>query len=182
MRRAIALLLLFTFALDFVAYAGIPKDKSVYVGGTTEMIPKMAEGPMNTDDQKALLFKWEAKANSDKDKDKDKDKDSPPPATQWSLPYEKITSLAYGQHAGRRVGQTIAWGVTTLGIGALPILFSKKRRHYLTIEYTDDDGKGQAAVFEVGKEAIRTLLPSLQARTGKKIDYEDEEARKSGSK
>jgi hypothetical protein len=43
-------------------------------------------------------------------------------------------------------------------------------------------GLDQAAVFEVGKEAIRTLLPSLQARTGKKIDYEDEEAKKAGSK
>ena len=177
MRRIIAVVVLFAIYAQSL-FAGIPKDKSVYVGGTTEAIPKMSEGPMSTDDEKVLTFKWEGK----KVADKDKDKDAPPPVTQWSLPYEKITAMAYGQHAGRRVGQTIAWGVTTLGIGALPILFSKKRRHYLTIEYTDDAGKGQAAVFEVGKEAIRTLLASLQARTGKKIDYEDEEAKKAGSK
>lgn len=175
MRKAIAAVLLLCIVVELPLYAGIPKDKSMYVGGTTEIIPKQAEGPLSTDDQKLLKFQWEAK-------DKSKDKDKAPPATEWTVPYDKISSLAYGQHAGRRVGQTIAWGVTTLGIGALPILFSKKRRHYLTIEYTDDKGGNQAAVFEVGKAAIRTLLASLQARTGKKINYEDEEARKAGSK
>ena len=33
-------------------------------------------------------------------------------------------------------------GRPTLGVIALPILFSKKRRHHLTIEYTD--GQRQA--------------------------------------
>lgn len=180
MRRIIAAVLVFTMVLlELPVYAGIPKDKSIYVGGTVETIPKEVEGPLSTEDVNALTFKWNPK---DVKKEKGKDKDSAPPPTQWSASYDKITNLAYGQHAGRRVGQTIAWGVTTLGILALPILFSKKRRHYLTIEYTDENGKEQAAVFEVGKESIRTILPSLEVRTGKKVQYEDEEARKAGSK
>jgi len=37
----------------------------------------------------------------------------------------------------------------------------QKRNH-------DDKGKEQAAIFEIGKDAIRTTLISLQVRTGKK--------------
>jgi hypothetical protein len=51
------------------------------------------------------------------------------------IPYQSVTSLEFGQKIGRRVGATIALGVTTLGIGALPVLFSKKKKHYLTIGY-----------------------------------------------
>jgi len=97
--------------------------------------------------------------------------------SDWKVPYKQVTYIGYGQHAGRRVGTTVSLGVTTLGIGALPVLFSKKRRHYLTLYYTDDAGKEQAAIFEVGKNAIRTTLASFQVRSGKKVEYEDEEAR-----
>lgn len=163
MRRTLSWFFVLLFAFEVPLYAGLGSDKSKYVGGTVTAIPKGSEGKLNTDDTKALDFKYEKGGD-------------------WNAPYDKVTSLAYGQHAGRRVGATVAWGVTTLGIMALPLLFSKKRRHYMTIEYTDPQGAAQAAVFEVGKDAIRTTLASLEVRTGKKVEYEDEEARKSGSK
>lgn len=47
-------------------------------------------------------------------------------------------------------------------IGALPVLFSKKRRHYLTLYYTDDAGKRQAAILEVAR--MRTAHPLLLSR------------------
>ena len=53
-------------------------------------------------------------------------------------------------------------------------------RHFVTIGYKDDEGKEQVAVFELGKDIIRTTLPILEARSGKKIEYQDEEAKKSG--
>jgi hypothetical protein len=82
-----------------------------------------------------------------------------------------VDSLEYGQKAGRRVG---------VAIMVSPIaLFSKKRKHFLTISWKDDADKQQAAVFEIGKEIIRTELASLEARTGRKIEYQDDEARKS---
>jgi hypothetical protein len=59
-------------------------------------------------------------------------------------------------------------------------LFSKKRKHYLTISYTDAAGKEQAGVFELGKDIVRPTLLIVQTRSGKKIAYQDEEARKSG--
>jgi hypothetical protein len=35
-------------------------------------------------------------------------------------------------------------------------------------------------VLEVGKDEIRALLVSLEARTGRLIEYQDEDARKAG--
>jgi hypothetical protein len=35
-------------------------------------------------------------------------------------------------------------------------------------------------VLQVGKEEIRPLLVSLEARTGRSVEYQDEEARKAG--
>lgn len=146
------LLTLSIFAVLFVgfAFAGIPKDKAVYVGGTTSALKAGTESTLDVSGETGLVF------------------------SDWRLQYAKVTALSYGQHAGRRVGAAI--------LVAWPLLFSKKRRHYLTIEYTDDQGKQQAAIFEVGKDAIRTDLKTLEVRTGKKVEYEDEEAKKSGNK
>ena len=95
----------------------------------------------------------------------------------WQTPYDKITALDYGQHVGRH------WGFAALGVyGVLPILLAKKRHHYLTVEYNDNNGKAQAAIFEVGKESIRTVLKTLEIRSGKKVQYEDKEAEKTGNK
>jgi len=94
----------------------------------------------------------------------------------WQTSYDKITALDYGQHVGRH------WAYAALGLyGVLPILLAKKRRHYLTVEYADG-GKAQAAIFEVGKESIRSVLKTLEVRSGKKVQYEDKEAEKTGNK
>lgn len=166
MRKLVSLLLISVFALELPLYAGLGGDKSLYVGGTAT-VAKETEGVLSAEDTKTLTFKPD-KGDAAKN--------------GLNIPYDKVSSLEYGQHAGRRVGATVALGVTTLGIGALPLLFSKKRRHYLTVAYKDEQGAEQAAIFEVGKNSIRTMLKVLEVRTGKKVDYEDEEARKAGSK
>jgi hypothetical protein len=83
-----------------------------------------------------------------------------------------MTGLEYGQKAGRRVGVAIM--VSPLA------LFSKKRKHFLTINFNDKDGKPQAVVFELGKDIVRTALTIIETRSGKQIEYQDEEARKAG--
>ena len=90
----------------------------------------------------------------------------------------KVIDLEYGQKAGRRVGAAVATSVLLGPIG-LVSLFSKKRKHYLTIGYTDDAGKDQVAVLELGKDIVRTTLAIVETRSGKQIEYQDEEARKS---
>jgi hypothetical protein len=136
-----------------VALSAVDGDKAAYVGGTVQGLKEKAEGKLNTSDQAALGF--------------DAKKDG-----VASIPYKSIDSLEYGQKAGRRVGVAIM--VSPLA------LFSKKRNHYLTIAFKDVAGKDQAAVFELGKDIVRTTLAIVQTRSGKQVEYQDDEARKSG--
>ncbi len=89
------------------------------------------------------------------------------------VPYEKINLLEYGQKVDRRYLMAIA-------ISPM-FLLSKKRKHFLTIGYTDEQGRQQALVFQVDKGHIRSVLASLQAKTGRKVEYQDMEARKAGA-
>jgi len=135
----------------FAANAGIGSHNAMYVGGTVTTIKEGTEGKSSTADEKA--FSFTSKHGS------------------LAIPYERMNSLEYGQKAGRRVG---------LAIAVSPIaLLSKKRRHFLTVNYLDGTEKQQAVVMELGKDTVRTTLATLEARTGRKIEYQDEEARKS---
>lgn len=92
--------------------------------------------------------------------------------TRLEIPYENVNLLEYGQRAGRRY-------ILALTISPL-LLASKSRRHFLTIGFKDAEGRQQAVVFQVHKDDLRALLAGLEARTGLKVEYLDNEARKSG--
>ena len=57
-------------------------------------------------------------------------------------------------------------------------LLSKKRKHYLTIGYTDGNDKPQGVVIEIPKGTVKSTITILEVRSGKKVEYESEEARK----
>jgi hypothetical protein len=152
MKKTIAMTLCLFLLMESLAWAGLGSDKALYVGGTVNSVKEGSEGMASTKDDKVFVFDYQG--------------------GKLQVPYERINDLEYGQKAGRRLGVAIA--ITWMA------LFSKKRRHFLTIGYTDDNEKQQAAVFELGKNTVRVTLASLEARTGKKIDYEDDEARKGG--
>lgn len=152
MKRSIALLLVCVFVLDFAAFAGIGNDKTQYVGGTENQIKDGAEGQSSAKDEKNFVFEYKG--------------------GNLAIPYSQIDDLEYGQKAGRRLG---------LALTISPwLLFSKKRKHFLTVGWKDEQDKQHAAVFQLGKSIIRTTIATLEARTGKKVDYQDDEARKSG--
>lgn|SRR6185437_10907580 len=151
-KKTLIVSFLFALLLAETAFAGLGKEKTKYIGGTVSNLKEGDEGLSSTKDEKVFVFQ------SGKER--------------LEIPYEKVDSLEYGQKAGRRVG--VAFVVNPI------FIFSKKRRHFLTLGYTDGDGKQQAAVFELGKDVVRVTLASLEARTGRKIEYQDEEARKSG--
>lgn len=92
--------------------------------------------------------------------------------TEVRIPFHRINLIEYGQKASRRL-------VTAVVVSPL-FLLSKKRAHFVTVGYEDESGAQQALVFRVGKNEVRTLLVSLEARTGRKVEYQDEEARKAG--
>lgn len=131
-----------------VTLSAVPADMAMYVGGTIPNLKEKTEGKLSTSSPSALTF--QAKY------------DAP-----ISIPYKTVTSLEYGQKAGRRVGVAIL--ISPLA------LFSKKRKHYLTVTYMDGKAE-QAAVFELGKDIVRTTLTVLQVRTGKDVEYQDVEA------
>ena len=92
--------------------------------------------------------------------------------TELDIAYQKINTVEYGQHVSRRYAAAVL-------ISPL-LLLSKSRRHFVTIGYLDESGKQQALVFRVKKGDIRSVLASLEARTGRRIEYQDDEARKAG--
>ncbi|MCU1335564.1 MAG: hypothetical protein JWO19_1145 [Bryobacterales bacterium] len=90
--------------------------------------------------------------------------------TQTRVAYDRVNLVEYGQQVDRRLA---------LALVISPVfLLSKSRKHFLTIGYSGEDGKQQAMVFRVDKNSIRSTLAGLEARTGLKIQYQDEQARK----
>jgi hypothetical protein len=93
-------------------------------------------------------------------------------STSLEVPYKDVTTLEYGMRVSRRYMSAVL-------ISPL-FLVAKTRKHFLTIGFTDKNGIEQAIVLQVGKDEIRPLLVSLEARTGRRIEFQDDEARKAG--
>jgi hypothetical protein len=145
--------------LSVARFAGaVDKRKAMYVGGTVTVMSNEAVGHFDLKDPDKLLFTVE---------------DSPQKREKgrvYELPWSRVDSVEYGQKVGHRVKTAIFLSPLSL--------FSKKRRHYVTLNYRDLEGVGQAVVFEVGKEVTRETLAVIKARTGKDVQPTDDEARK----
>lgn len=158
--------MLIVFSIELPALYAIDGKNAAYFGGTITAYSGAkdpVEGTLDTVNPDQLIFA----ANDKQFRGK-----------TLSIPYARIMDLEYGQKAGRRVGAAVA---TTILLGPLGLLslFSKKRKHYLTVGFKDDMEKDQVAVIELGKDIVRATLPIVETRSGKKIEYQDEEARKS---
>ena len=137
-----------------LCWAGIGSHDAMYVGGTAPDLKERTEGKPVLSNEKSFVFKYKG--------------------GELNIPYERVNSLEYGQKAGRRVG---------LAVVVSPLfIFSHKRRHYLTVGYMDDNKKQQAAVLELGKGIIHQTISTFEAKSGKKVEYQDDEARKSAQK
>lgn len=148
-RKAVALSLILLFLVEFPAMAAVSGHEVMYVGGTITKLPEATMGVADMANEEAMIFK------SDKG--------------NFEIPYKSITSLEYGQKAGRRVGVAIVITVWAL--------FSKKRKHFLTIGFTDKDNKPQGVVLEIAKGRAKSFITIIEARSGKKVEYESEEAK-----
>jgi len=138
--------------VGILAVALHAQSRAEYIGGTVAGIESGTGGSIDVTDGHYFAF-YTKKA-------------------QVRVPYDRIESLEYGQKVDRRV---------LLAIAISPVfLLTKKRKHFLSVGYTDADGNHQAMVFRVDKNDIRATLVSLEARTGLRIEYQDEEARKAG--
>jgi hypothetical protein len=151
MKQATATILLLVFCVTPIL--AVDGKKAEYVGGTVTSIPEKTDGTFDTRNEAAIVF-------------------TPKKGQPLSIPYAAISEIEYGQKAGRRVAVAVL--VSPLA------LFSKKRKHFLTVSYKDEAGKDQAVVFELGKDIIRTSLTIVETRSGKEIQFQDDEARKAG--
>jgi len=88
------------------------------------------------------------------------------------VPYARINTLEYGQNVSRRYAAAVLISPV--------LLLSKSRKHFVTVGYVDEDGQQQALIFRVDKGDIRSVLAGLEARTGRRVEYQDNEARKAG--
>ncbi len=164
MKRSIAVLTVIALFGETLCLAGLGDKKAAYVGGTAACFAetdKAVEGTLDASDAGALFFHY---------------KDGKSKET-FSIQWDRITGLEYGQKAGRRVGAAVGTAILVSPVG-LFLLFSKKRKHYLTIDYDDAEGKAQVAIFELGKKIVRNTLAVTETRSGQPLAYQDEEARK----
>ena len=140
------------FACSFVMAAALAAGQGVveYVGGTAPELAGGVHGIIALADDRYLAV-YAGK-------------------TQMRVAYDRVNLLEYGQQVDRRLA---------LALVISPVfLLSKSRKHFLTIGYSGEDGKQQAMVFRVDKNGIRPTLAGLEARTGLRIQYQDEQARK----
>ena len=149
--RTLSLLAAICF-VSVLMFATAPGDRAEYMGGTRSDIPANNPGLIEVSDRVYFVFASKQ--------------------VRVKVPFERINLLEYGQKVDRRY-------LAAVVISPL-FMLAKKREHFLTIGFQDDDGEQQAMVFKVDKNAIRLALVTLEARTGQAVQYQDDEARMAG--
>lgn len=140
------------FVLASLLQARDNGNRVLYVGGTVPGIPNKSSARIDLHQDDALKLSVRGDL--------------------FVVPYKNVTTLEYGMRMSRRYIEA--------ALISPMFLLGKKKTHFLTIGYTDTQGNQQAMVLEVGKDDIRVLLVSLEAKTGKVVEFQDEEARKAG--
>ncbi len=138
------------FALS--APAAEPGFHAQFVGGTVRGVAAKSKAHLDLNGAEAMVLRG-GKA-------------------ELRIDYRKINTLEYGQNVSRRYAEAILISPV--------LLLSKSRKHFVTVGYQDEAGQQQALVLRVDKGDIRTVLASLEARTGRRVEYQDSEARKAG--
>jgi len=153
-RTQLALLLLLSISSALVppSLAADLGEHVEYVGGTISVLASKTGGFVDTRHDDVFLFQTKG--------------------ITVQIPYDKINELEYGQRVGRRYAEAILISPV--------FLLSKTRKHFLTVGFIDDHGRQQAMVFEVGKNEVRSMLVVLEARSGRRVEYQDDDARRSG--
>jgi hypothetical protein len=145
-------LLLCVLTLALAAWAAEPGFRAEFVGGTLAGVRAKSTARIDLTNADTMIFRCAGQA--------------------LSISYPKINTLEYGQHVSRRFAAAVFLSPV--------LLLSKSRQHYVTIGFADAENRQQALVFRLGKGDIRSVLASLEARTGRRVEYQDDEARKAG--
>ena len=138
--------------MSLAATAGEPGLRTQFIGGTLPGVNSRTTARLDLTQAESLRF---SSGRSGLD-----------------IPYRKIGTLEYGQSVRRRIVEAVL-------ISPI-LLLAKSRKHFVTIGYEDAEGVQQALVFRVGKGDIRTVMAGLEARSGRRFTFLDDDARKAG--
>ena len=138
--------------MSLAATAGEPGLRTQFIGGTLPGVHSRTTARLELTQAESLRF---SSGRSGLD-----------------IPYRKIGTLEYGQSVRRRIVEAVL-------ISPI-LLLAKSRKHFVTIGYEDAEGVQQALVFRVGKGDIRTVMAGLEARSGRRFTFLDDDARKAG--
>lgn len=152
MTSAFLLLIASSIGISPLLRAGSLRARVHFVGGTGASFESKTEGTIALSDEDAMIF--ESRGASVR------------------VPYSNINTLEYGQKVDRRYMEAI--------LISPMLLLAKKRTHFLTIGYVDESGRQQAMVFRVGSGDVRGLIAGLEAKTGRRVEFQDDDARRSG--
>jgi PEGA domain-containing protein len=131
---------------SWVLSGAVKPERAIYSGGSAAL-EKGATGTIDLENAKDFRFQYDGGT--------------------FSVPYDRITSMEFGYKAGMKAQLAVA-------ISWIPKVGSKQN-HLLTIDYKDEKGTGQAAVFEISRPLSQTVIPVLESRTGKHVATPDEE-------
>jgi hypothetical protein len=108
----------------------------VYIGGTVAALKAGTLGNLDTTSPTALTLEYSG--------------------NKLAIPFARIDSFEYSQRLARHLGV-----LPTIAVG---LVKQRQRKHFMRISYHDEANTSQVAVFEVPKQAPRTLLAVLQVR------------------
>ena len=138
------------FGIALAALAAAPGYRAQVVGGTVPGVAAKSKARLDLSSPETMVVRWVQ--------------------TELRIDYHKINTIEYGQNVSRRYAEAILISPV--------LLLAKSRKHFVTLGYLDDGAQQQALVLRVDKGDIRSFLASLEARTGRRVDYQDNEARK----
>jgi hypothetical protein len=136
MKKAIAVVLMFAVTLPAFGEVFVDEGQAAYIGGTLVNLKNETMGKLDTTQEKALSFNYDG--------------------GKVTIPYDRIESWKYNEVLARHLGVILTIAVV--------MLKHRQRKHLFQIQFKDDAGITQSAVFEVGKEQPRTVVAVLQAR------------------
>ncbi len=84
----------------------------------------------------------------------------------FSIPSDAVTGVFYSRVAGRRIGAAIVLSPL--------LLFSKGKKHYLTLSFDDGDQLVGAIEFKLHKSNYRGVLRAAEAVSGVDLEFDQE--------
>jgi hypothetical protein len=111
---------------------------------TTEKKADEVEGELEIDQQKGEVRVWSKGAEL------------------FKVDKQQVTGLLYERTSRPRYvsGLLLAW----------PLLFTKGKKHFLTIQYKNAEGQGAFTLLRLDKSNYQQILASVEAATGVKVE------------